>query len=324
MSARTILTGVSVACSLALTACGSNDRTTPVPNVEPSAPDIGVSVGVAGGASFEPAPTLLGGAAVSAQHVAPVVGGTLLALRAGSTIVAADPDRDAVFLVDSSSHAVRTVTLEHGDEPGRLAEGADGTVYVALRRAGAVIAIDAAMGQIVSRMPVCASPRGLAYDAHKASLYVACRSGLLLTLSTVDLTRTRSLQLDSDLRDVLVRPSDLVVTRFLSSEIMVVADDGSVSRRAAPDPEPGCGEATVAFRALALSSGEIAVGHQASSNEAVSATSGGYGFSCGGGLVSRFLSTVDVDHPSTNIAPPVNGSFQDPTGQGQPSSMTFQ
>ena len=325
MSARALVTGVvSIACSWALAGCSADDRTTPVPTLIVG-PGIGGGAAGASGITIKPGPIapLLGGATVSAEHVAPVVGGTLLVTRSGSTIVAADPDRDAVFLVDAASHAVRTVTLDRGDEPGRIAEGADGTLYVALRRAGAVVAIDAAKAEVVSRVAVCASPRGLAFDAKKSSLYVACRSGLLLTLSSVDLTRTRSLQLDSDLRDVLVRTNDLVVTRFLSSEIMVVADDGSVSRRATPDPQPGCGEATVAFKALALSTGEVAVGHQASSDETVSASSGGYGFSCGGGLVSRFLSMVDVDHPTTSIASPPTVVSQDPTGQAPASAMTF-
>lgn len=300
MNTSGVVFGVALSASLSLAACGAQDHSQPVelPPVDsqpPSGVAGGINIGVGPAA---PSATLFNGAAVHAEHVAPVIGGTLSVTRDGATIIAADPDRDAVFLVDAASKQVRSIPLQRGDEPGRIAEGAAGTVYVALRRAGALATIDVASGALLSRTPVCASPRGLAYDAAHAQLVVACRSGLLLTLDAADLSQKRALQLDTDLRDVIVRPTDLVVTRFLSSEVMVVADDGKVSRRATPDPEPGCGEATVAFRAFSLASGQVVVGHQGSSDQVVQPGSGGYGFSCGGGLVNRFITLVDVDTPS--------------------------
>jgi len=242
---------------------------------------------------------LFEGKTVQAAHSAPVTGGTLLVTRDGKTIVAADPDRDAVFLIDDATRAVTKVSLTRGDEPGRIAEGADGTLFVALRRAGALIAIDPRSGAVLRKEAVCASPRGVAYDAKSASVYVACRSGQLLTLDAQTLTRTRTLQLDTDLRDVIVREHDLVVTRFMSAEVMVVAEDGSIVRRA--KPQSACGDATVAYRALALPSGQVALAHQLSSNDAVGVGPGGYGAgsSCGTGLVSRLLSTVDTETPTT-------------------------
>ncbi len=273
-----------------------------------------------------PTATLFDGKAVHAESTTPVVGGTLLVTRNGQTVVAADPERDSVFLVQSSSHAVTTVTLSAGDEPGRVAEGPDGTLFVALRRGGALIAIDVASGTVARRAPVCASPRGVAYDANSSSVYVACRSGLLLTLDASDFTVKRSLQLDTDLRDVIVRAKDLVVTRYLSSEIVVVGGDGTISNRATPAPEPGCGDATVAFRALTIPNGQIALAHQVSSDDIVQEQPGGYGFSCGGSLVARFLSIVDVDTPQlagssqlVSNGPPLIAVTAPP-----PSSMTFQ
>lgn len=246
----------------------------------------------------EPPVELFEGKSVRAEHSAPVVGGTLLVTRDGRTIAAADPDRDALFLVDAASHLVTKVSFPRGDEPGRLAEGADGTLFVALRRAGAVVAIDVARGAVVHRQAVCASPRGIAYDSEKSSLYVACRSGQLLTLDAQSLSRTRTLQLDPDLRDVIVRERDLVVTRFMSAEVMVVADDGSVARRATP--QTGCGAATVAYRALSLPNGQVALAHQISSNDPVMEGPGGYGAgnSCGGSLVTRVVSTIDPETPA--------------------------
>lgn len=264
---------------------------------------------------------LFDGRVVRSAHTAPVVGGTLLVSRDGATIVAADPDRDAVFLVDEASHAVTTVSLSRGDEPGRIAEGPDGTLFVALRRAGALLRIDVRNASITQRAPVCASPRGVAYDAKTASVYVACRSGQLLTLDASTLGIQRTLQLDTDLRDVLVREHDLIVTRFASAEVMVVGADGSVKRRATP---PACGEATVLYRALALPNGKVALAHQVSSNDTVGEGSGAYGGSpCGGGLVSRSLSLVDPDKPSDGAAP--SGDDRgDAAGTLAPSTMTFQ
>jgi len=264
---------------------------------------------------------LFDGRSVRATHTAPVVGGTLLVMRDGSTIVAADPDRDAVFLVNQASHAVTPVSLSRGDEPGRLAEGPDGTLFVALRRGGALLQIDARSATITQRAAVCASPRGVAYEAKTASVYVACRSGQLLTLDASTLSVKRTLQLDTDLRDVIVRDNDLIVTRFASAEVMVVTDDGSIARRAKP---PACGDATVLYRALALPNGQVALAHQVSSNDTVGEGSGAYGgSSCGGGLVTRTLSLVDPDKPSDGVLP-AEGDRVDPAGTVSHSAMTFQ
>ncbi len=299
--------GVSglLACCWGLSACTA-EFSTPVSSGEP----------MSSGTSTSSSTSFQSGAVQTGKSAAPVVGGTLIATRDGLTVAAADPDRDSVFLVDASSHAVRAVTLQTGDEPGRIIEGPDGTLYVALRRAGAVVAIDVASGTVVTRAAVCAAPRGLAYDAKRSALYVACRSGELLTLAPTDLSTTRTLQLDPDLRDVIVRDADLVVTRFLSAEVMVVGMDGTVSQRGTPNPTPGCATSTVATCAFALPSGQIAVAHQISSDDMVDVQTGGYGVaSCGNGLVTRVISTVDTGTPST--------PGDSDAGTSQPVDMTF-
>ena len=273
----------------------------------------------------EPAP-LFAGKTVRAAHTAPVVGGTLLVTRDGSTVVAADPDRDAIFLVNLASHSVTSLVLSRGDEPGRMVEGPDGTLFVALRRAGALLSIDLAHSMITQKVPLCASPRGVAYDAKTSTVHVACRSGQLLSLDAATLSRKRTLQLDTDLRDVIVREHDLVVTRFTSAEVMLIADDGSVSRRASP--QSNCGDATVMYRAMALPDGQIALAHQVSSNDAVGEGSGAYGgSSCGGGLVSRVLSTVDPDTASDAVPAANSGGAPfagiDRSGDVPRSVMTF-
>jgi len=302
-----------VACCSALGACTAEFNSPAPPSGVPSG-----EVTTQGQGMFQ------NGAVQTGKYAAPVVGGTLVATRDGSTLAAADPDRDTVFLVDASSHAVRPIALQAGDEPGRIIEGPDGTLFVALRRANAVVAIDVASGTITARANVSGAPRGMAYDAKSSSLYVACRSGQLLTLSPVNLSTTRTLQLDPDLRDVIVRKNDLVVTRYLSAEVMVVGMDGTVSQRGTPDPAPGCATATVLTRAFALPSGQIALAHQVSSDDMVNVQTGGYGMSspsCGsGGLVSRVVSMMDPPAPVDDGAAGAGGSD---AGVSVPVGLSF-
>ena len=91
------------------------------------------------GMLFPPNP----GAMVTQASAPPAVsGGTLRVLSDGQTAVAADPDRDRVYVVDLTARAVSaTVPLEAGDEPGRVIEDAAGRVHVALRRGGAVVTL---------------------------------------------------------------------------------------------------------------------------------------------------------------------------------------
>lgn len=310
--------------ALTLAGCGSQGRdhyagsSGPAPEA-PLPPLTGAAGASAGGAPTAPA-VLFDGEWVQAEHTAPVVGGTLLVTRDGRTIVAADPDRDAVFLVDVATHALGTVSLEKLDEPGRVAEGPAGTVYVALRRAGALLAIDVATAAVTQRVPVCGSPRGIAYDANNALVHVACRTGQLVSLDAHDLSPKRALALATDLRDVIVREHDLVVTRFVDSEVLVVGDDGGILRRARPTP-PDCGDATAAFRALDLHDGRIVLAHQGSSDRLLSGSAAGYyHVGCGGALVRRLLSLVDVDTPAHGAA---GTPASDPAGPNAGSAMTF-
>ena len=92
------------------------------------------------------------------QAVAPpaISGGTLLVLSDGNTVVASDPDRDTIYVVDLPSRTVtQTIALQPGDEPGRLVEDGAGRVHVALRGGGAVATCDPA-----NRQGDC-SPAGL-------------------------------------------------------------------------------------------------------------------------------------------------------------------
>src|SRR5262245_23432538 len=110
----------------------------------------------------EPPPTMLPGneVVVAAKPPPPISGGTLAITSDGDTAVAADSDRDRVWIVNLAKRSLTAeIPLEDGDEPGRVAEGSNGRVYVALRRGGAVVTIDLSSNQIVERRPVCPAPR---------------------------------------------------------------------------------------------------------------------------------------------------------------------
>lgn len=196
----------------------------------------------------------------------PISGGTLVALKDGVTAVAADPDRDRVWIVDTSKLSLRgTIVLEAGDEPGRGAEDGAGRVWIALRRGGAVVAIDVAAMKIAARVPVCAEPRGVVYDPASDRIHVACAGGELVSLAATSGAEARRLRLDRDLRDVLLDGAGLRVSRFRSAELLTIGADGGVTKRVKPpvySALSGPFEPAVAWRTIGLPSGGVATLHQ--------------------------------------------------------------
>jgi hypothetical protein len=233
---------------------------------------------------------------------APISGGTLLITKDGATAVAADPDRAAVFLVDLATRSVRHVATEANDEPGRVTEGPAGTVFVAARRGGVVLKVDTTLGTVSGRYPVCGAPRGMAYDAARGVLHVACRSGRFVTLDVATGTVVESVELEEDLRDVLLVDGALLVTRFRSAELLRV-EGGRVTDRGKP-PAMNAGEPHVAFRGAALPNGMVLMAHQVESSSPLGTGLGAYyGGGCsGGGAVEQVLSLVSVD------GTPINGT----------------
>jgi len=276
----------------------------------------------------EPVPPPVGpppvfGAAVNAvSQAAPLIGGTLQILADDRTAVAADPDRDALYVVDyRRQKLLATVTLDKGDEPGRIAVDDHGRVHVALRRGGAVVTLDPATWSVTARRPVCAAPRGLAFDAGQGSvLHVACAEGLLVTLPAApDGAVTRRLQLDSDLRDVVVEGDVLRVSRFRSAEVLTVDRDGKVSDRLSlpardairttmtTDGNSAAGGETmtqmvpsVAWRMMGLAGGPTVMVHQRATNTRVETQRGGYGGDLCGSIVESAVSAVSPGLPPSS------------------------
>jgi YD repeat-containing protein len=260
-----------------------------------------------------------------------LIGGTLLILRDGTTAVAADPDRDSVFVVDLASERLRsTLLLNVGDEPGRVVQGAGDLVFVTLRRGGAVLSLNARDGKAGKRQAVCAAPRGIAFDPAGDVLHVACAGGELVSLAGDTLTELRRVQLDRDLRDVVVSGDHLYVSRFRSAEVLRVksADLSLLDRMVAPGSQPAnqrllerpnpmvatppapptltmmrAAEPSVAWRMRPLAGGGAVMLHQESSNGELGTEGGGYG----GGPCKSPMGAAVVEFHDGAAAPTTSG-----------------
>jgi mono/diheme cytochrome c family protein len=257
----------------------------------------------------------------------PVSGGTLTVLTGGLKAVAADPDRDHVYVVDLAQWKLAfDVALQPGDEPGRVAEGPPGKAFVALRRAGAVVTIDTATGAIAERRAVCAAPRGMAYDAAKGRLHVACAEGVLVTLPASGQTAQRRLALPDDLRDVVIIETGLLVSRFRSAQVLRLNEAGAVMATLTPKPTEEGFEASVAWRLRADPGGGAFLFHQMSLATAITIDGSpavtmpqhlGTYQSSGGGCGSIVQAAVTMlrpddamyTSPSANTALPVDGVY---------------
>jgi hypothetical protein len=230
-------------------------------------------------ACIPPTPEWVGGDAVfpqlepvppSGPMPAPISGGTLALTSDGRVGVVSDPNADSVWIVERAGSSVSTVPVafEEGAEPGRVAIENDQRAHVVLRGAGAVATIDLASKQLEGRIAVCPEPRGLAWDNLQGRVHVACADGQLVSFIPRSPASLQRVQLDGDLRDVVVTADGLWVSRFRSAEVLHVRDGVMVLRRSLPlvTVMDGASQTTyapsVAWRMVALDNGELAIAHQ--------------------------------------------------------------
>jgi mono/diheme cytochrome c family protein len=286
-----------------------------VPGVKDQGPDIvNPPFGSQIGPRTKPGLTPSFGSAVTSEKPArAITGGTLLALSDARTAVAADPDRDRIFVADYRlSQVLADLELNPGDEPGRVVEDGAGRVHVILRGGGALVTLTPGPWQIASRRAVCAAPRGLAYESGTKLLHVACAEGELVSLpAEPNAQAVRRVSLDRDLRDVVVDGTVLLVSRFRSAEVLTVDAKGTVIARSTPasrrtfrnvvrqtanglnsTPQMATLSASVAWRMVPLHQGEAILLHQRALEEEVVAEPGGYGSNGCGGIVESTLSSV--------------------------------
>jgi DNA-binding beta-propeller fold protein YncE/mono/diheme cytochrome c family protein len=221
----------------------------------------------------------------------PVSGGTLLVTRDGTRAIAADPGRDRILVVDLAARKLATeIALQPGDEPGRVLEDGNGRIHVALRRGGAVVTLDQFNTAVAERRPVCAAPRGIAYQPEGDQLHVACATGELVTLPASTGAVTRTLDLDRDLRDINVVGNQLVISRFRSAQIIRLdaATGAEIGRGAPPSPlrdsfddfgafEQLPVQSSVAYRTIVAPNGSLIMVHQRAFRGELGTDPGGYG-----------------------------------------------
>src|SRR5262245_17091138 len=258
----------------------------------------------------------------------PITGGTITASRDGQHAVIADPDRDRIFSLDLSGRAVTgELELDPGAQPGRVLEDGIGRIHVALRGSGSVITLaSAAAFEVRETRYACAEPRGLAYDAARDAIHVACAGGELVTFPAGGGAAIRSLRLDRDLRDVVVSGDQLLVTRFRSAEILTLDAAGSIIARALPPTvqrtigfggpiAPGDAPLvdstpTVAWRTIALPDGRIVMSHQRHTQRALDTRRpGGYGGGCNKGPVEDAISMIVPGSAPQTVAQIANGAL---------------
>jgi mono/diheme cytochrome c family protein len=298
----------------------------------PGVGSVGGSTDIGGGGFGRSGPPPAFEPTTSALSPPPAItGGTLRALHDGRTAVAADPDRDSIFVADyASGRLVATVKLQPGDEPGRVIEDDVGRVHVALRRGGAVVTLNPGTWDVAARRQVCAAPRGLDYDPGSQLVYVACAEGQLVSLPAApDGAVTQRIALDRDLRDVVAKGGGRVlVSRFRSSEVLVVQDGTVVSRMTPPSSsslgkgvfvQPAGGTGVVQPPSMVPAVGwrmiddphstGVVMLHQRALDGPVSVQQGGYGGALCGGIVETAVTPMRPD-----VAPaPATGALANVT-----------
>ena len=251
-----------------------------------------------------------------AEPPPPISGGTLAIDRTQNVAVAADPDRDRVYVVDLPNRTVRhTVTLAHKSEPGRVAIDGSGRAHVLLRNTGEVATIDLTTGTSTVRT-ACTAPRGIAFDPNKDVIHVACMTGDLLTFATSGGGPTSRSTVGRDLRDVVLVGGKLLATRFKSAHVLSVSAEGSATN------ERPLGGSNLAWRAIAAQpdpdaseqeEDEAAVVTQDPSPEPVRPEPGGYGSTSSGIFTGQCPTTVGIVSTRLHLIGESGGSIRLPS-----------
>lgn len=234
----------------------------------------------------------------------PISGGTLHLIDGGRTAIAADPDRDTVFVTPlDRADAVVAVTLEPGDEPGRVISDDDGLVHVALRGGAAIATIDPVGGVLVARNETCANPRGLALTVSRDQVLVACAGGELVT-HELGGPLVERMYVAPDLRDVIVRPTGLVqVSQFRSARLISLFEGQVVLSQT---PVLADRRSTTAWRTRAVGDDGWMMVHQSATTQAIDLEPQDrdpYGGESGCGPVATTMSISENDGSIRSSAP---------------------
>jgi hypothetical protein len=96
----------------------------------------------------------------------------------------------------------------------------------------ATSSIDSYSGEILDRRHLCTDPRGIAFDAASARLFVACADGTLVAMpEDANAGEVERRVIEPDLRDIVIRDGALLISRMRSAEILEVSMLGRVVTR---------------------------------------------------------------------------------------------
>lgn len=179
------------------------------------------------------------GTSVLARPLAPISGGTLAVSLFGEkgTILAADSQRDVVWLADAKSpYDFRgRIDMPPHSEPGRVVMGPNSKAFVALRATGDVATLDLESQTLVETRHLCAETRGLAWDVTEQTLHVACREGDVVTLSETGIHEKARTFVAPDLRDVAVVDGAIFVSEFRTPRLWKISPDRTVFQIGVPN-----------------------------------------------------------------------------------------
>ncbi len=172
---------------------------------------------------------------VAERRPPPLEGGTMTTISE-SVVAISDPARDLLYFVDldSAEPQPRTVPLPEGSQPTRIVVGSLGRVHVVLRGNHQIATVDIASGQPLAFYEPCALPRGIDYSTPLDHLYVSCAGGSLVELDASGTQTLREVQLQHDLRDVVVIPDGLWVSTFKTAEAIQLDAGLTVQTQARP------------------------------------------------------------------------------------------
>jgi mono/diheme cytochrome c family protein len=246
--------------------------------------------------------------AISSSRAAPLGAATLDVSPDGTLAVAADPDRDAIFVVDLVTGTSHRIATNPEDELGQVLI-AGNEAFVLARGTGEVLRINLSTNELEERFFVARGPTGLALEDGQ-TLHVACASGELVSFDLASGERTRRLLLEADLRDVVVWGDGLAVSRLRSAEVLFLDASGQVLEKYNPE-EGGRGESTVAWR-LKVVDQSLVLAHQYASNFVVPISEGGYGSDgfCGSSITTSMLTVIAVDGGLPSDSPQPDPALQ--------------
>lgn len=252
-------------------------------------------------------------------HPPPITGGTLELGPNHEIAVAADPDRDRIWIasVAGRPELLHEVLLEPGDEPGRVVIGTNNQAHVLLRGGRAIVTVDIGSGEIVQRTKVCPAPRGLDVSPTTGAVYGTCANGSVFKLDTATGMIVDELNVELNLRDVVVVDDVIYVSSFLSANVIQLTDDPIAGLQLSPARyEMATGTLgddvftpNAAFRLKRLRDGGLGLLHQRAQETPVKIEPGAYkSGACSGAVVHGTLSILD-DEVLQNDAPIKVGAY---------------